>query len=110
MPPPHAVGKRLTRIEEIFWMLEARCDFPCSYCSYTMDGTRAALARAQARTAGSVVDPSGTTLERTLVASGDGYRRFVEGPGAPIVLREDLVGALAGREDRREPLATIAFG
>jgi hypothetical protein len=70
-------------------------------------GPLAALARAQAATAGSVVDPSGTTLARTLVPSGDGYQRFVEGPGAPIVLRDELAAALPGREGRREPLATI---
>lgn len=55
----------------------------------------------------SVVDPRGTTLERTLLPAGDGYRHFTDGPGRPVLVRDDLAGASSGREDRRTPLATI---
>ncbi|MEX1177971.1 MAG: TIGR03767 family metallophosphoesterase [Nitriliruptor sp.] len=70
-------------------------------------GPWSAVARAQARTRGSVVDPAATTLERTLVLTGDGYRRFREGPGRPIVVRDELAAARNGREGRRTALATV---
>ncbi|WP_052666703.1 TIGR03767 family metallophosphoesterase [Nitriliruptor alkaliphilus] len=75
-------------------------------------GPWAAVARAQAeaaaRTRGTVVSPAGTTLERTLVpGDGDGYVRFSEGPGQPVVVRDELAAPKAGREDRRAALATI---
>ncbi len=70
-------------------------------------GPWAAVARAQARTRGVVVDPTGTTLERTLLPTGDGYLRFTDGPGRPIVVRDELAAPKAGREGRRTPLASI---
>jgi metallophosphoesterase (TIGR03767 family) len=74
-------------------------------------GPWAAVARAQAeaaaRTRGTVASSAGTTLERTLVPTGEGYRRFSEGPGEPIVVRDELAAAKAGREARRTALASI---
>ncbi|MEX1163064.1 MAG: TIGR03767 family metallophosphoesterase [Nitriliruptor sp.] len=70
-------------------------------------GPWAAVARAQAPTRGVVVDPTGTTLERTLLPTGDGYRRFTDGPGRPIVVCDELAAPKPGREDRRRALATV---
>jgi len=55
-----------------------------------------------------LVDPAGTTLQATLArAPGDGYRRLVEGPGQPLVVRPELAAPKGGREDRRRPLAAL---
>jgi metallophosphoesterase (TIGR03767 family) len=74
-------------------------------------GPWAAVARANAeaaaRTRDTAVSPAGTTLERTLVPTGEGYRSFSEGPGEPIVVRDELAAAKPGREARRTALATI---
>ena len=56
-------------------------------------------------------DPSGTTLERTLVRGlpgAGGYQLIVPGPGEPYLIRQDIGGvASPGRFFRRRPL--IAF-
>jgi metallophosphoesterase (TIGR03767 family) len=66
---------------------------------------RAAAARS---TLAIAAHPAGTTLERTVeLPSGVGYRRLTEGPGWPIVVREDLVAGHAGREERRRPVAAV---
>lgn len=55
-----------------------------------------------------LVDPAGTTLQATVArAPGDGYRRLVEGPGQPLVVRDELGAPRSGREDRRRPLAAV---
>ncbi|MHC5795646.1 TIGR03767 family metallophosphoesterase [Lacisediminihabitans sp. FW035] len=60
------------------------------------------LARARAFTT------AGTTLEHTASASATaGYRRLIEGPGFPLVVREDLAAAQRSRDDRRSGLASI---
>lgn len=57
---------------------------------------------------GVVVDPSGTTLERTIQPVGDGpYRRLAFGPPWPIVVRDELGSPEPGREGRR--VALTAF-
>ena len=69
-----------------------------------------ARARALRRTLATIADPTGTTLEATVIRlepSAAGYRRLGDGPGWPIVVREDLATAQAGREDRRRPLASL---
>ena len=63
--------------------------------------------RALARSLAISVNPAGTTLERSLVYSGEGYLRISYGPGWPIVVREELAPASAGREDRRVALASV---
>lgn len=55
-----------------------------------------------------VTDPAGTTLQATIArAPGDGYRGLVEGPGQPLVVRDELGAPKGGREDRRRPLASV---
>ncbi|GAB3741705.1 TIGR03767 family metallophosphoesterase [Nocardiopsis nanhaiensis] len=54
-----------------------------------------------------VVNPEGTTLAEVATASGDGYRLLSAGPGWPMEVREDLVDAQSGRDDRRTPLAAF---
>lgn len=50
----------------------------------------------------------GTTLESAASAgSSTGYRRLIAGPGIPLVVREDLTRALAGRDNTRLGLASI---
>ncbi|MEX2554564.1 MAG: hypothetical protein WEB06_02910 [Actinomycetota bacterium] len=73
-------------------------------------GLLAALAAAVAALAtlgsGAQVDPSGTTLERTILdLNGDG--RFEYAAGETILVREDLAKAHAGRETRRKALASF---
>lgn len=64
--------------------------------------------QALAATHDMAVAPAGTTLERSLVTTGDGpYFRITEGPGWPIVVRDDLVAARRGREGRRVPLVSF---
>ena len=49
------------------------------------------------RTVATVADPAGTTLEATVVPLGAGpagYRRLGEGPGWPIVVREELAAVV----------------
>jgi metallophosphoesterase (TIGR03767 family) len=51
---------------------------------------------------------AGTTLEHAATAAkSSGYRRLVEGPGYPLVVREDLAAARTGRDDTRTALASI---
>src|ERR1700694_3950232 len=67
-----------------------------------------ARAAGLARTAAIVVDPSGTTLEATVVRLGAGaYRLLGDGPGWPIVVRAELAEPKSGREDRRIPMASL---
>lgn len=55
-----------------------------------------------------IVDPSGTTLESTILRpAGDGYRRLDEGPGWPTVVRSDLAEPASDRIDRRAAIASI---
>ena len=55
-----------------------------------------------------ITDGTGTTLELSIRRpDGAGYLRLVEGEPYPQVVREDLVAAQPGREDRRRPLASI---
>ena len=64
--------------------------------------------RALARSLATVVDPTGTTLEATIVPIGAGpYVTLGEGPGWPFVVRTELAEPKAGREDRRVGLASI---
>lgn len=68
----------------------------------------AATRRAWAYTRDAVSDPSGTTLERTIVATGPGpYHRLAYGPARPILVRGDLAAAKTGREGRRRALGTF---
>ena len=61
--------------------------------------------------AGAAVAPAGTTLEATIVAAGASadaaYTKLVDGPGWPTVVRTIGVEPVAGRESRREALASI---
>lgn len=67
-----------------------------------------AFRRALAETLATVIDPTGTTLESSILPTGPGpYRRLTQAPGWPIVVREDLAAAQAGRADRRLALASI---
>ncbi|MBE9372965.1 TIGR03767 family metallophosphoesterase [Saccharopolyspora sp. HNM0983] len=52
--------------------------------------------------------PDGSTLSTAAAADiGEGYRRLTAGPGWPMVVRTDLVGADATRDERREPVAAF---
>jgi len=65
--------------------------------------------RALLDTARRAVAPAGTTLE-SVATPADGaaaYTRLTGGPGWPLVVREDLVAAQAGRDDRRVPLTSF---
>ncbi|WP_022880864.1 TIGR03767 family metallophosphoesterase [Gryllotalpicola ginsengisoli] len=63
---------------------------------------------ALAETAERAITTTGTTLEAVAAPSGtSGYRRLVAGPGYALVVREDLAAAQAGRDDRREGIASI---
>ncbi|MDX1619843.1 MAG: TIGR03767 family metallophosphoesterase [Nitriliruptorales bacterium] len=67
-----------------------------------------ALRNAWAQTADSVMFPSRTTLERTIVTAGEGpYFSLTYGPGWPITVREELASAKAGRVDKRVALAAF---
>ncbi|MBS3940542.1 MAG: TIGR03767 family metallophosphoesterase [Actinobacteria bacterium] len=64
--------------------------------------------QALAATHGVAVAPAGTTLERSLITTGEGpYFRLTEGPGWPIVVRSDLADPRRGREQRRVPLVSF---
>ncbi|MFL1381548.1 MULTISPECIES: TIGR03767 family metallophosphoesterase [unclassified Nocardiopsis] len=67
----------------------------------------AALDRLVRRSLARAAAPEGTTLVQAAMAAGDGYRRLSAGPGWPLEVREDLVPAQAGRDDRRTPLAAF---
>lgn len=57
------------------------------------------------------VDPTGTTLDSTVLRGADvrsGYRLLVSGPGEPHVVREDL-GAKAGRDRVAHRRAVTSF-
>jgi metallophosphoesterase (TIGR03767 family) len=55
------------------------------------------------------VQPTGTTLEATIVvAAGIGYRTLRWGPGWPTMVRTELAAPRAQREDRRRGLAAVA--
>jgi metallophosphoesterase (TIGR03767 family) len=67
-----------------------------------------ARAAALARTMAIAVDPTGTTLEATVVRLGAaGYRHLGDGPGWPIVVRAELAEPKSGREDRRIPMLAL---
>ncbi|MCU1453019.1 MAG: family metallophosphoesterase, partial [Acidimicrobiales bacterium] len=52
--------------------------------------------------------PAGTTLAATVVRrGGTGYLRLADGPGWPVVLRDELAAAKPGREARRRGLAAL---
>ncbi|SFP45291.1 metallophosphoesterase, PPA1498 family [Amycolatopsis arida] len=72
--------------------------------------TAHALDRALRESVRRTVDPAGTTLESvaTPVTPGPAYSRLTAGPGWPLVVREDLAPAAAGRDDRRTALASFA--
>jgi metallophosphoesterase (TIGR03767 family) len=56
------------------------------------------------------VAPAGTTLERTFAkgaAGAGGYVPVVEAAPEPHIVRGDLTGAIAGREDRRQTILTF---
>lgn len=51
---------------------------------------------------------AGTTLEQVgLPASNDGYQRIVAHKGFPLRVREDMISAKGGRDDRRTALASF---
>ncbi|MFE9245914.1 TIGR03767 family metallophosphoesterase [Nocardiopsis sp. NPDC006938] len=54
-----------------------------------------------------VVNPEGTTFAEVASPVGDGYRLLTAGPGWPLRVREDLVPAQSGRDDRRVPLSAF---
>lgn len=54
-----------------------------------------------------VTDPEGTTLAEVATPIGDGYRLLGSGPGWPIQVREDLVEADPGRDERRTALTAF---
>ncbi|WP_426573423.1 TIGR03767 family metallophosphoesterase [Aquihabitans sp. McL0605] len=65
-------------------------------------------AEAQRRSLGAAIDPAGTTLALTIVASGNGpYRTTAEGPAEPTLVRAELQAPSPGREDRRTVLAAF---
>ena len=70
------------------------------------DPVRAAAAgRAQLA---AVANPAGTTLELSIRRpEGGGFVQLVEAEPYPQVVREELATAVAGREDRRRPLASV---
>ena len=64
---------------------------------------------AHAVTAARALRTTGTTLETAAAPAGtSGYRRLSAGPGWPVVVREDLCPAKAGRDDRRTGAAAFA--
>ncbi|MGE7436016.1 TIGR03767 family metallophosphoesterase [Kitasatospora sp. NPDC001175] len=65
----------------------------------------AARDRALAATAARAVRVEGTTLEQAAAPTGgSGYQRLAAGPGWPLVVRGELAGPQAGRDDRRTAL------
>ncbi|MFE7286078.1 TIGR03767 family metallophosphoesterase [Streptomyces noursei] len=64
--------------------------------------------QALAVTAARAVRTRGTTLEQAARPVGTGaYKRLAAGPGWPLMVRGDLAGAGAGRDDRRTGLASF---
>ena len=64
--------------------------------------------QALARTLATTVDPSGTTIEASIVPVGSGpYVTLTDGPGWPTIVRSELGAPKPGREDRRVGLASI---
>lgn len=59
------------------------------------------------RSAQRAVSVSGTTLEQAAQAAKARYSRLVAGTGYALIVREDLVAASAGRDDRRTALAAF---
>ncbi|MFE1169275.1 TIGR03767 family metallophosphoesterase [Nocardiopsis sp. NPDC058789] len=54
-----------------------------------------------------VAHPEGTTFAEVASPVGDGYRLLTAGPGWPLHVREDLVPAQSGRDERRVPLSAF---
>lgn len=54
-----------------------------------------------------ITDPEGTTFAQVASPVGDGYKLLTAGPGWPLEVREDLVQAQSGRDERREPLGAF---
>lgn len=55
---------------------------------------------------GAQVNPAGTTLDRTILdVNGDGRLEYTD--GEPLLVREELAKAQAGRETRREALSSF---
>lgn len=51
---------------------------------------------------------AGTTLETVATPVGSaGYRELTAGPGWPLVVRDELTGAIGGRDERRTGLASF---
>lgn len=70
--------------------------------------TAADVRDALAATRHMVADPSGTTLERTIVTAGQGpYHRLTYGPPWPIRVRDELSAPRSGRAERRLPLCAF---
>lgn len=79
--------------------------------------TPTALADALRMTGRRAIRTAGTTLDTVATAAGTagtatgtgttGYRRLTAGPGWPLVVRNDLTGGKATRDDRRRPLASF---
>ncbi len=68
-----------------------------------MPGYRAAMAQTNA----TVSNSAGTTLERSIITTGDGpYFRLTYGPGWPQIVRDDLAEPKRGRDGRRQALAS----
>ncbi|HVF75222.1 MAG TPA: TIGR03767 family metallophosphoesterase [Acidimicrobiales bacterium] len=64
--------------------------------------------RAAAQALAGLASPRGTTLEATIIPTGNGpYRRLTSGPGRPFVVRTLGVEPKPGREGRREGVASI---
>lgn len=59
------------------------------------------------RNAQRAVSVSGTTLERAAQPLNSRYSRLVAGPGYALVVRQDLVAAASGRDERRTALAAF---
>lgn len=65
-------------------------------------------ARALNQAIAASVNPSGTTLEETIVRqSATGYSKLIAGPGWPTVVRNELGTASAGAAANRKAIATI---
>ncbi|WP_158881751.1 TIGR03767 family metallophosphoesterase [Amycolatopsis anabasis] len=71
--------------------------------------TANAVERLLRETTRRAVDPAGTTLEAVAapVTAGGRYTRLTAGPGWPLVVREELAPAKAGRDDRRTARASF---
>jgi metallophosphoesterase (TIGR03767 family) len=70
-----------------------------------------AAASADVPSEGYPLAPQGTTLAKTLVRGAPGtlgYRKIVDGPGEPSLVRSDLLGGLTRQPAHRQPV--VAFG